>query len=181
MWDIVLDHDNLGREIDRAIERIEKSHLRGQGCVLYSELQDFDGRAEAGSSMSGQQVPRVFALREELVSNQSALVVEKKSCRHYPPASDDPRQFTLLKFYELDAAAIDCLLQSENQDTDLPFVPGPTEYQIINQPPGRSILLMGRRYASRACYVSPKIYILCGTDLYPPTLPLTLTHAYLSS
>lgn len=146
MWDIVLDHDKLDREINRAVERIEKSHLRGQGCVLFSALQDFDRRTEALGSVVGQQVPRVFAMRKELTNAKSVPTVENKSCRHYPPASDDPRQFTLLKFYELDAAAIDCLLQPENQDTDLPFVPGPTEHQIINQPTGKSILLMGRRY-----------------------------------
>lgn len=151
MWDIVLDHDKLDREIDRAVERVEKSHLRGQGCVLYSELEDFDNRSDAPGSVVGQQVPRVFAMREDLTSNNSAdSAKESEKCRHYPPASDDPRQFTLLKFYELDAGAIDCLLHSENQNTDLPFTPGPKEHAIIHytSTPPRSILLMGRRYAS---------------------------------
>lgn len=151
MWDIVLDHDKLDREIDRAVERVEKSHLRGQGCVLYSELEDFDNCSDAPGSVVGQQVPRVFAMREDLTSNNSVdSAKESEKCRHYPPASDDPRQFTLLKFYELDAGAIDCLLHSKNQNTDLPFTPGPKEHAIIHytSTPPRSILLMGRRYAS---------------------------------
>ncbi|KAL7553719.1 hypothetical protein ACHAWF_017047, partial [Thalassiosira exigua] len=64
---------------------------------------------------------------------------------HFHPASDDPRQFTLLKFYELNRDAIKILLDGQDEQ-DLPFTPGPKEHEIIhfNPDPQRSILLMGR-------------------------------------
>jgi hypothetical protein len=146
VWTVVLDHDNLTREINLATERIEKSHLRGENCVIYSELEDFD-EADMNSSIdsTGQRLPRVFPMRQ-CVAQPGENVTTTKS-RHYPPASDDPQQFTLLKFYELDAGAVKLLLDGKNENPDLPFTPGPKEHEIIHytSKPKRSILLMGRR------------------------------------
>jgi hypothetical protein len=131
-----------------AVERIEKSHLRGQESLIYSELVDFDGSVDMESSIEtqGQQLPRVFAMRQGVECRERPHR-EYPKARHYPPASDDPLQFTLLKFYELDAGAIKLLLDGQNEDHDLPFTPGPKEHEIIhyNSDPPRSILLMGRR------------------------------------
>ena len=118
--------------------------------MIYSELEDFDNRTgviSAPDFVVGQQVPRVFAMREGLEVRNEVPAIESESCRHYPPASDDPRQYTLLKFYELDAGAIQLLLDGENENHDLPFTPGPKEHEIIHYSsnPPRSILLMGRR------------------------------------
>ena len=68
----------------------------------------------------------------------------KGKSRHFHPASDDPRQYTLLKFYELNAGAVKRLL--DGRENDLPFVPGPKEHEIIHyrSDPQRSILLSGR-------------------------------------
>lgn len=147
LWDVVQDHDNLTRSIDLAVERIERSHLRGRDCLIYSELENFDGTREFDSSIdsSEQRLPRVFAMRQGVDSNKNDSV--EHTARHYPPASHDPQQFTLLKFYNLDAGAISLLLDGQTENPDLPFTPGPKEHEIIHftADPKRSILLMGRR------------------------------------
>lgn len=142
------DHDNLSRSIERTIDRIEKSHLRGQECLIYSELQVDPNQVEKLSekARSGRlQVPRVFSMKQEVAIRNNGSEGETGS-RHFPPASDDPCQFTLLKFYELDAGAIKLLLDDQDENCDLPFTPGPKEHEIIHfkSQPERSILLMGR-------------------------------------
>jgi hypothetical protein len=150
VWDVVQDHDNLSRSIDRAIERIEKSHLRGQECMIYSELEDFRETLHAANP-SELQLPRVFSMKQDVAFRITASPDEtcgdSNSSHYCPPASDDPCQFTLLKFYELDSGAIKLLLHEKNENCDLPFTPGPKEHEIIHYQsnPERSILLMGRR------------------------------------
>lgn len=103
VWDIVLDHDNLPRAIDQTIERIETSHKRGEECALFAEI----GKPSAdvphtkdGSSVA--QIPRVFPMSNEVtcIGSTKHQVPQGKS-RHYHPASDDPRQYTLLKVQKL--------------------------------------------------------------------------------
>jgi hypothetical protein len=98
--------------------------------MIYSELEDFDSDGQQMTTGSnGIQLPRVFSMRQGVELNSSELTSrpahEEPRDRHYPPASDDPRQFTLLKFYELDAGAIKLLLSEQSEDADLPFTPGP--------------------------------------------------------
>lgn len=152
VWDIVLDHDNLARSIDMAIDRIEKSLVRGQESLLYSELEGYyDASIDYNLSQdsSSQRLPRVFAMRQLIERRDGVDAAQDLAPRKnifYQPASDDPMQFTLLKFYELDAGAIKILLDRQNEDHELPFTPGPKEHEIIhyNPEPQRSILLMGR-------------------------------------
>eukprot|EP00978_Attheya_sp_CCMP212_P025144 scaffold80431_cov59-Attheya_sp.AAC.4 len=155
VWDIVEDHDNLTRAINRAVDRIEKSHLRGQKCMLYSELDGFDGSIENESTADKNGmifVPRVFTMKQNLKCQaenenlQSEPKLLPRKGAHFPPANDDERQFNLLKFYELDSGAIKLILESKDENMDLPFTPGPKEHEIIHYKsnPRRSILLMGR-------------------------------------
>jgi hypothetical protein len=147
VWDVVQDHDNLSRSIDRAIDRIVASHLRGRQCMIYSELENFRETSFL-SDRSELQLPRVFSMKQDAAIRNDAKTCEDANFRHYPPASDDPCQFTLLKFYELDAGAVKLLLDEKDENCDLPFTPGPKEHEIIHYQtkPERSILLMGRRY-----------------------------------
>ena len=146
VWDIVEDHDKLKDRINLAIDRIEQSHLRGQQSIIYSEL---DGSSDISlPSNSNIVVPRVFTMKQNIGRHISITTpATNNKHRHYPPASHDPLQYTLLKFYELNAGAIKVLLDTKDEDVDLPFTPGPKEHEIIHHStkPPRSILLMGRR------------------------------------
>jgi hypothetical protein len=146
-----MDHDNLNRAVDQAIERIEKSHLRGEDCAIYAEIDKSNLKSvPTKNETEGAKIPRVFPMSNEVTSTGSTKYQPQSGrSRHFHPASEDPRQFTLLKFYELNAAAVKILLEGKDAASmDLPFTPGPKEHEIIHYQsnPQRSILLMGRRY-----------------------------------
>ena len=152
VWDIVLDHDNLSRAIDQTIERIEKSHKRGEDCAIWAEIdkkaQDPSRNEAEGAPNSddGIRVPKYFAMSQEVaVSGTGRDEAPKDKSKHFDPASDDPRQYTLLKFYELNEGAVKMLLDGKD-NMDLPFTPGPKEHEIIHHRPEtpKSLLLMGR-------------------------------------
>ena len=131
MWDIVLDHDNLSRTIDQTIERIEKSHKRGEECALYVEIDTSSMDTSNTKDGSGTRIPRVFSMSNEVTCVGSARdQVPKGRSRHFHPASDDPRQYTLLKFYELNAGAVKMLLDGQDDSMDLPFTPGAKEHEV---------------------------------------------------
>ena len=96
VWDIVLDHDNLSRAIDQTIDRIERSHKRGEECAIASEIDksvDGDGKDITGVV----RIPRVFSMSNQVTVGSNRDQVAKGKSRHFHPASDDPRQYTLLK------------------------------------------------------------------------------------
>ena len=62
----MLDHDNLTKGIFCAVEKINKSCLRGQQFVLYSELDGLDGIIEKETQIKNEahlKVPKVFSMR----------------------------------------------------------------------------------------------------------------------
>ena len=143
--------DNLSDAIERTVDRIEKSHLRGEECAIYAEIDKSNivvpAKEESEDSPVGVNIiPRVFAMSNEVANALDREHTPKGRSRHFHPASDDPRQYTLLKFYELNAGAIKILLDGQDGSCDLPFTPGPKEHEIIHHKsdPHRSILLMGR-------------------------------------
>ena len=147
----------MSRAIDQTLERIAKSHLRGEDCAIYAELdKKKDDEGGPGQSLDGKagdssdRIPRVFPMNSEVIAVGSSRDSDtpKSKSRHFHPGHDDPRQYTLLKFYELNSGAVKLLLDSkDDQGMDLPFTPGPKEHEIIHYKtdPQRSVLLMGRR------------------------------------
>jgi hypothetical protein len=129
----VLDHDNLSRAIIQTIKRIEKSHQRGEECALYAEI-DKSNAATSKTRDEGIKIPRVFPMTQEMCINKSQKINNDKSS-HFHPASEDPWQFTLLKFYELNKSAVKMLLDGQDDNMDLPFTPGPKEHTIIHHSP----------------------------------------------
>jgi hypothetical protein len=122
--------------------------------MIYSELggprHNLVDANEIGSVNDIVVVPKVFSMRQNIkqaAESNKDIALAKSGRLHYPPASDDPSQFTLIKFYELNSGAIKLILGGSNESADLPFTPGPKEHDIIhhNTNPKRSILLMGRR------------------------------------
>ena len=157
VWDIVDDHDKLSDRISLAIDRIEKSQLRGEESTVSFALEG--GQSANASDIDNQQlnitVPKKFFMKQDeaFVSKWNGLQQEKAEEskqaieKYCPPASHDQSQYNLLKFYQLNSDAIDILMDKNGNDTeiDLPFSPGPKEHEIIQYRSGKSILLMGRR------------------------------------
>ena len=120
------------------VERIEKSHLRGEECAIHALIDkaqassapatDSDEGAPKGATY---RIPRVFPMSSEVVCMDAAKEeAPKGKSRHFHPASDDLRQYTLLKFYELNAGAVQMLVDGQDENNDLPFSPGPNEHEI---------------------------------------------------
>ena len=94
VWDIVLDHDNLSRAINKTIERIEKSHLRGEQCALYTEIdKTLNNKSSSVQGKLSANIPKVFPMSSELVCTESMKQQPPKGkSRHFTPATDDPKQ-----------------------------------------------------------------------------------------
>ena len=88
--------------------------------------------------------PSIFRMTSGMKTRKSMNIGKSEKDTYYPPASHDIHEYTLLKFYALNTAAVKQLLSSDNNT--LPFTPGPTEFEIIQHEstPPKSILLMGR-------------------------------------
>jgi 3-dehydroquinate synthase class II len=100
VWDIVLDHDNLSRAIDQTIDRIERSHKRGEECAIASEIDKsviLSINSMDGDGKGVVRIPRVFSMSNQVTVGSNRDQVAKGKSRHFHPASDDPRQYTLLK------------------------------------------------------------------------------------
>ena len=98
---------------------------------MYAEIDR--SRSIAGSLKAkegGISVPRVFPMTQEIrcLGTENRRPLSQGKTNHFHPASDDPRQFTLLKFYELNSSAIAMLLDGNDENIDLPFTPGPKEH-----------------------------------------------------
>ena len=109
--------------------------------MIYSEL---DATVAQPSSLgSACEIPSVFRMKSGM-KTKSGSDEKLDGFIYSPVASHDDQQYTLLKFYSLNAAAVKQLLRAD--DNDLPFTPGQKEYEIIQHKssPPRPILLMGR-------------------------------------
>lgn len=146
VWKIVLDHDNLSREI----EHVAIAHRRGRGCHLRKELQGLEGRI-ADSCGNGNNCnirsPRTFAAADVIVDGGRRLrAVETASC--YPPASPIANRYTLMKFYELSSGVATAIRSDESRDINAHFKVTDTEHEIITHRPVDgsriSTLLVGR-------------------------------------
>ena len=148
VWDIVDDHDKLSDRIDLTIDRIEKSRARGAQSNVFAVLEN-GCEVPSLTSTSGITVPKVFAIKQDGKLRPATDSISEDKNRYYPPASHDPMQYNLIKFYQLNNDAIDIIMRDEEgkDEMNLPFTPGPKEFEIIHHQskPKRSILLMGRR------------------------------------
>jgi len=143
VWDIVEDHDDLTRAIDRTVDRILKSRKRGEECMISADL-DASPLSNANGTTNTCSVPNVYRMMSGMKTRNQNEAIKSGSSKYYPPASDDDYQYTLLKFYALNTQAVEQLLGTDVNE--LPFSPGPKEYEIIQHKttPPRPILLMGR-------------------------------------
>lgn len=108
VWDICCCHDRLGRAIDLVIERIEKSHLRGEECAIYAEIDKSSSASQSSTTDIAKtsnesagvvtRIPRVFEMSNEItVVGSPRDETPKGKSKHFDPASHERHQYTLLK------------------------------------------------------------------------------------
>ena len=150
--------------IQREIEQVERSHLRGQGCLVQADLiptrsnQPFVRTDTDGAK---QRVPQTFSVTPSKgVSSASGsgefsgvggsggdevASEPQQQSKHYHLGSSNPNEYSLIKFYSFNAHMLGCLFGNK-RESSLPFKMTSKEYEVarLNPPKPCGILLMGR-------------------------------------
>ena len=145
LWDIVLRHD----ETEKNVERIRKSHKRGQQCLLKRNLHGVQVKVNANERVPNIYVDKVYAkeVLEKLAKKQTEAVGPSGSeCLFFPPASPNQQEYHIMKFYAFTSAMASKILSLNTGKIDFPFQVSELEHAIIQLEPENKmpILLLGR-------------------------------------
>ena len=145
LWDIVLRHD----ETEKNVERIRKSHERGQQCLLKRNLHGVQVKVNVNERVPNIYVDKVYAkeVLEELAKKQTEAVGPSGSeCLFFPPASPNQQEYHIMKFYAFTSAMASKILSLNTEKIDFPFQVSELEHAIIQLEPENKmpILLLGR-------------------------------------
>ena len=136
VWDIVFDHD----KIFKSVQRIIKSHCRGEECIIQRKLKGV--KQSQFQDSIGKRFPMAFA--ESDVDFDAKSLQEYQEKRYYPPASSNETEYHILKFYNFDSNLVSCVLHNLQVKVDFPFRVTDLEHAIINLKSKAPILLLGR-------------------------------------
>ncbi|CAC5365910.1 unnamed protein product [Mytilus coruscus] len=131
VWDIVFDHD----KIYSSVQRIAKSHNRGESCIIQKKIK---GIKHEKYSNELKKVPRIYAETDI----ESSILEEIKP--FFPPASANETEYHILKFYFFSSNLVSHILQNIEVKVDFPFRVTDLEHAIINIQSDAPILLIGR-------------------------------------
>uniref|UniRef100_K1PIT9 Lupus brain antigen 1-like protein n=1 Tax=Magallana gigas TaxID=29159 RepID=K1PIT9_MAGGI len=138
VWDIVFDHD----KIFKYVQRIIKSHSRGEECIIQKKLKGVkQDQFKAGNV---KRFPMVFAESDFDVDVNALKEYQESLQRYYPPASSNETEYHILKFYNFDSNLVSHVLQNLEVKVDFPFRVTDLEHAIINLKSKAPILLLGR-------------------------------------
>ena len=137
VWEIVLDHDKLGKKIKSCSEQIRKSHRRGSqvSCKLSLKAEEREkvrGRKDA-------DIPMRF-----LQHNTHELVSVFSEHHFIPAASTKDNEYNVTTFHEFDTTTAKSMLYGTNDRRDFPFKEWQKEHEIIKLSSKEAILLLGR-------------------------------------
>ena len=137
VWEIVLDHDDLGKRIKYCSEQIRKSHRRGSqvSCKLSLKAEETEER-EKVRGRKDADVPMRFLQHNthELVSDYNFI----------PAASTKDNEYNVTTFHEFDTTTAKSMLYGTNDRRDFPFKEWQKEHEIIKLSSKEAILLLGR-------------------------------------
>ena len=176
VWEIVLAHDH----ISRSVERISKSHKRGQDSIVFKKLKGIENRSFKSQNFVEKRYPKLFTEKDDPVI---ADVVEKAQ-DFFPPASSKETEYHIMKFYSFTSALVNNVLHEQAKKVDFPFKVTDLEHAIINlhpRPPC-SLLLLGRSGTGKTTCCLYRLWSSFITYWnqsasveYEPLLPRTIT------
>nr|XP_034304939.1 uncharacterized protein LOC105330431 [Crassostrea gigas]XP_034304942.1 uncharacterized protein LOC105330431 [Crassostrea gigas]XP_034304948.1 uncharacterized protein LOC105330431 [Crassostrea gigas]XP_034304950.1 uncharacterized protein LOC105330431 [Crassostrea gigas] len=134
VWDIVFDHD----KIYKSVQRIIKSHSRGEKCIIQRKLKGVKQKQFKGGR--SERIPMLFA-ESDLDADVNSLEFLQS---YYPPASSNETEYHILKFYNFDSNLVNDILQNLEVRVDFPFRVTHLEHSIINLTTNAPILMLGR-------------------------------------
>ena len=182
VWEIVEDHDNL----HRAIEQIRVSHRRGRDCYLKRSLRGIEAAVVKHKGGVKIHTPRTFRPADSAEdhnddeSKDTTLSKTRNPAEvdddevHYPPASPVETQYTILKFFDLNAKTIMTTLRGGSAEG---FKMTDKEFDIVNWSPERksSLLLLGRSGTGKTTCLVYRMYALYAGYWTMPTPALHLS------
>ena len=134
----MFDHD----KIFKSVQRIIKSHFRGEECIIQKKLKGV--KQDQFKGVNVKRFPMVFAESDLNVDVNALKEYQESLQRYYPPASSNETEYHILKFYNFDSNLVSHVLQNLEVKVDFPFKETPLEHSIINLKSKAPILLLGR-------------------------------------
>ncbi|XP_060067394.1 TPR and ankyrin repeat-containing protein 1-like [Ylistrum balloti] len=138
VWYIVFDHDH----IYRCVERIIKSHNRGEECIIQKKLKGV--KQTQFQERAGKRYPMIYAEADLGLKEHELQDYQQELQKFYPPASSNDTEYHILKFYSFSSNLVNHVLQNIETKVDFPFRVTDLEHAIINLRSQAPILLLGR-------------------------------------
>ena len=126
----------------RSVERIKKSHLRGEHCIIQKKLRGIKSDAPQIPLGAAKRYPALYA--ECDVPEETLQGKQQEMQQFFPPASANETEYHILKFYSFSSALVSHVLQNIEAKVDFPFRVTDLEHAIINLRSQAPILLLGR-------------------------------------
>ncbi|XP_062605690.1 TPR and ankyrin repeat-containing protein 1-like [Saccostrea cucullata] len=132
VWDII-EHPE---EKEEAFQRISKSILRGEECIIENFVSCPEKLQE--KFVEGKRIPRKYFQ----CSKSFSQTEEVKKLLF--PASHIATEYHILKFYSFTTDMAQCAMRNMNCKKDFPFKVTEKEHSVINIISNKPILLLGR-------------------------------------
>ena len=139
VWEVILDHDNLNRQIKECADQITQSYNRGKLSSVRCGLKHlFDGKMPKRDNFPGKEkLDLPFMYKED-----SSLT--KPEHHFVPVASTNKSEYSVTTFYSFDTMNMMSMITGSNEKRDYPFKGWHEENEIIRINSKEAILLLGR-------------------------------------
>ncbi|KAK3101278.1 hypothetical protein FSP39_002361 [Pinctada imbricata] len=138
VWDVIFDHD----KIYRSVQRIIKSHHRGEECIIQKKLKGIKQEQFQGGVT--RRIPMIFTETDAGLDQREVQEWQQELQKYFPPASSNETEYHILKFYAFSSNLVSHVLQNLEMKVDFPFRVTDLEHAIINLQSNAPILLLGR-------------------------------------
>ncbi|XP_048237146.1 TPR and ankyrin repeat-containing protein 1-like [Haliotis rufescens] len=132
--DIVFDHDNLRRAIDKVAE----AHRKGQECQWTKTLKGIKHQQFLGKRSETYREPVLYKEEKQAIDASTSELTQL-----YPLVDGSETVFHIYRFHSFTTSMAKCIIQ-DNYTAQFPFKLNDEEHVIINSKPYEPILLLGR-------------------------------------
>ena len=150
VWDIVFDHV----KVPRKIEKIVRSHRRGQDCIIKKQLKGFKVQPKSPSTNKDYliSIPNLYQHKDDSEKQPKPEILQTNvdsdhPTQFFPPGSPEETEYHILKFYAFSNSLVNAVLDDRREtNVDFPFRVSELEHAVINLKPKpmSSLLLLGR-------------------------------------
>ena len=144
VWEIVLHHDDLDKQIKYCAEQIKKSINRGCEASARLSLQAQGQEVIHKSAADKEKVPSRERIDMPVVFIQSSENEMETDHQFIPATSMKDNEYNVATFHVFDTLSVKSMLLGTNARRDYPIKEWPKEHEIIKLTSKEAILLLGR-------------------------------------